>query len=189
MSGPTWLSRALAALMVAVALYHAARLVVPRMRPSRRDVDLTHLAMGVVMALMLIASLSSRWMLGWALAFAVPAVWFTWQSMYVYVFDGVRGVWAHLPHALACATMVYLLVPVPGAGAASMPGMSVPSRATVFAVPLLIVMCGVVALNVAALNAEQARRQTAARRRNPGLADGCRLAMSSTMVYMLVMVL
>jgi len=57
--GPTWLTRTLAAVMIAVALYHAARIVPSRLRarPLRYDVDLTHLGMGVVMALMLVAAL------------------------------------------------------------------------------------------------------------------------------------
>jgi hypothetical protein len=214
-SGPTWLSRILAAVMIAVALYHGARLVVPRMRSrsGQHDVDLTHLAMGVAMALILLAALSSTWSVSWGLAFAGATVWFTWQSMRVFVFDGVRAVGAHLPHALGCAAMIYMLLVLAGGGtgagasagastgtgasampdmvmaAASVPGAGGPSGAalpwSILAMPLLVVMGGVAALNVAQLRHTAASRHSGA----PVLAGGCRLAMTGTMIYMLVMVL
>lgn len=196
MTGPAWLSEALAAVMIAVALYHAARLARLRRRSTHPDIDLTHLAMGVAMALMLVATLSARSSLGWALAFAVPTVWFTWRSMQTFVFDGARALTRHLPHALVCGAMVYVLLVLSGAGAAgadstTMPGMDMgssgPSSATQWsflAIPLLIVMCG-----VAALNATQLRRATAAGHHIPAATNGCQLAMSTTMIYMLVMVL
>jgi hypothetical protein len=201
-SGPTWLSRILAAVMIAVALYHGARLVVPRMRSrsGQHDVDLAHLGMSVAMALMLLAALSSRWSVSWSLAFAGATVWFTWQSMRVFVFDGVRAVGAHLPHALACAAMIYMLLVLggggtaagagegAGTGASAMPGMAMtanPVPWSLLAVPLLVVMGGVVVLNVAQLRHTATSRHSGA----PVLAGGCRVAMTGTMIYMLVMVL
>ena len=202
MSGPAWLSEALAAVMIAVALFHAARLARLRRRSTHPDIDLTHLAMGVAMALMLVATLSARSSLGWALAFAVPTVWFTWRSMQTFVFDGAKALTRHLPHALACGAMVYVLLVLSSAGPASadstaMPGMQMAPSAmpglngssgtaqwSFLAVPLMIVMCG-----VAALNAAQLRRATASGNHIPAVTNGCQLAMSTTMIYMLVMVL
>ena len=196
MSGPAWLSEALAAVMIAVALFHAARLARLRHRSTHPDIDLTHLAMGVAMALMLVATLSTRSSLGWALAFA------TWRSMQTFVFDGARALTRHLPHALACGAMVYVLLVLSSAGPASadstampamqmapgaMPGLNGSSGTaqwSFLAVPLVIVMCG-----VAALNAAQLRRATASGHHIPAVTNGCQLAMSTTMIYMLVMVL
>ncbi len=181
--GPTWLTRALAAAMIAVALYHAARIVPSRLRagPLRYDVDLTHLGMGVVMALMLVAALSPSWSIAWALTFAVPALWFVWRSMRLYVFDGARAAARDVPHALACIAMLYMLA----AGAVLRPdmaGMSMPvtSGSSVIAVPFAVLMLGVAIANAARL------RQLAG---SPALAHGCQLAMSSTMVYMLAAML
>jgi hypothetical protein len=181
--GPIWLTRALAAAMIAVALYHAARIVPSRLRagPLRYDVDLTHLGMGVVMALMLVAALSPSWSIAWALTFAVPALWFVWRSMRLYVFDGARAAARDVPHALACIAMLYMLA----AGAVLRPdmaGMSMPvtSGSSVIAMPFAVLMLGVAIANAARL------RQLAG---SLALAHGCQLAMSSTMVYMLAAML
>ena len=186
MPGPTWLTRTLAAVMIAVALYHAARIVPSRLRarPLRYDVDLTHLGMGVVMALMLVAALSPSWSAAGALAFAVPALWFAWRSMRRYVFDGARAAATDVPHALTCAAMFYMLA----SGAAPRPAMAgmrmpVTSDSSVIAVPFAVLMLGVVIGNAALL------RQFAASRPAPVLAHGCQLATSSTMVYMLAAML
>lgn len=181
MPGPTWLTRTLAAVMIAVALYHAARIVRSRAGAARYDVDLAHMGMSVAMALMLLAPLSPAWSAGWALAFAVPTVWFVWRSMRGFVFDGVHAAACDVPHALACAAMLYVLavhaVPGPDMAGMSMPGTS---GSSVVAVPFAVLMLGVATRNAAHL------RQLAS---SPALAHGCQLAMSSTMVYMLATML
>ncbi len=197
MSGPTWLSRAFAALMIAVALYHGGRLVIPRIRHAARyDVDLTHLAMGVAMALTLISPPSPRWSAGAALAFGVPAVWFTRRCMRVFVFDGAKAVAHHVPHVLACAAMIYMLaVSATGASTAATPGMNMAAGAMpamsassgsleALAVPIAILL-----LATAGTSAAQLLRSTRSGQRNAALTKGCQLAMSTTMIYMLVMVL
>jgi hypothetical protein len=182
--GPTWLTRALGAAMIAVALYHAARMVRTRKRthPFRYDVDLTHLGMGVVMALMLGAALRPPWSAASGMAFAVPAAWFGWRSMRAYVLDGARAALGDLPHALACAAMLCMLAAsaVPGA---DMAGMSMPgtSGSSVVGVALVVLMVGVAIGSAARL------RQLAGPPR--ALARGCELAMGSTMVYMLAAML
>ena len=177
MPGPTWLTRTLAAVMLAVALYHAARIVRSRTRGARIDVDLAHLGMGAAMALMLLVPLSPAWSAGWALGFAAPTLWFGWRTMREYVFGGVQAAARDVPHALACAAMLYMLavraVPGPDMAAMSMPGSS---GSPVLAVPFAVLMLDVATRNAARL------RQLAS---SPALVHGCQFAMSSTMVYML----
>jgi hypothetical protein len=183
LSGPTWLSRTFAAVMIAVALYHAARIVRSRMRahPIRYDVDLTHLGMGVAMATMLLATLSRPWSTAWAIAFAVPTLWFAWCGARTFVFDGAHAAIRDGPHALACGAMLYMLavraVPSPDMAGMSMPGTS---GSSFVALPFAMLMLGVATQNAARL------RQPAS---SPALAHGCQLAMSSTMVYMLATML
>src|SRR5436190_22276584 len=64
--------------MAASAVFHAARLVAARRaaRPHRYDVDLTHLVMSGVMAVMLVLPVGSRQATTWSLVIAVPAGWF-----------------------------------------------------------------------------------------------------------------
>jgi hypothetical protein len=201
LSGPVWLSRALAALMIAVALYHGARLARSRTRgrPSRFDVDLTHLGMGLAMATMLVAWLRPQWGAACALVFAVPTLWFTWRSMRGYVFDGVRAAARDVPHALACAAMVYMLLAVSAIGGTAanaapgtvMGGMTMPSmsgssgRWSVVAVLFAVLMLGIAIGNAARLR----HLVGEPRARAPALARGCQVAMSSTMVYMLATML
>lgn len=88
MAGPAWLAATLAAIMLAISLYCASRLVVSRRRhrPTEPDVDIVHVVMGVAMAGMLVPRLNPLGAGGWEAAFGLAAAWFGWQ-----VVHGHRG--------------------------------------------------------------------------------------------------
>jgi hypothetical protein len=78
MSAPGWLRWAFAVAMIAVALYHLARLVMSRVvrRTTAVDVELSHAAMGAVMAMMLVGTLAGPDGRLLALIFGAPTLWF-----------------------------------------------------------------------------------------------------------------
>jgi hypothetical protein len=122
-----WLSWSFAGVMILTALYHVGRLVAVR-QPRRHtaaessaagssvasssvDVDVTHTAMGVGMAGMLVGWLTpgaSHW---WALGFAVPTVWFASHAARSSLRQGPRGEPAgqHVRQALSSGSMVFML--------------------------------------------------------------------------------
>jgi hypothetical protein len=127
-SGPGWLAGCAAALMIAVAAYCASRLAGSWLRGKGTDLaaDGLHVAMGIAMAGMLQPGFALVPGSVWCAVFAVAAAWFAWQASPA----ARRARRAHAaPHAIECATMVYMLAPVGswpagrGAGAA-MPGMT-----------------------------------------------------------------
>ncbi|MDT5182076.1 MAG: hypothetical protein QOI29_234 [Mycobacterium sp.] len=121
MSTPGWLRWTLAAAMIAVVCYHLARLASARLRqrPIHHDVELGHAGMGVVMAAMLVGSLSVSLSRGLALVFVVSMLWFASRSIRRYVLVGPRGVAPLLGPALGCAAMVYMLAVLAGVGGSS----------------------------------------------------------------------
>jgi hypothetical protein len=134
MSAPAWLAGSLAALMIMIALYCAARLPISRLRNTNteRDTDTLHVLMGAAMAGMLEPRLTPVPATAWGAVFAAAAAWFAWQAAR----PGRRGRraggarCAHpAAHAVECAAMIYMLLPVGswpsghGSGMA-MPGMS-----------------------------------------------------------------
>jgi hypothetical protein len=183
MSAPGWLRWAFATAMVAVAVYHLARLVGSR-RPSRRapaDVELTHSAMGVVMTVMLVGTLAPSDSRRLALMFAVPALWFLWRGLRSYVLDGARATGAPARQVLGCAAMVYMLVALAGSGPAmaGMPRSAVRVPSAALGAALVIAT-----LAVAAWTVLRARAVRCAE--TPALNTGCQLAMNVTTVYMLM---
>jgi Domain of unknown function (DUF5134) len=131
MSGPAWLAGSFAILMIVIAGYCAARLAVSRLRGrnTERDADALHVLMGVAMAGMLEPRLTPVPVTAWRVVFAAAAAWFAWQAIRpARQPGGSRG--AHqAAHAVECAAMVYMLLPVgswsSGHGTLmAMPGMS-----------------------------------------------------------------
>jgi Domain of unknown function (DUF5134) len=131
MSVPAWLAASFAVLMVAIAVCCAGRLAVSRLRTrnTERDADGLHVLMGVAMAGMLEPRLTPVPVIAWRAVFAIGAAWFAWQAIRRGRGTG-RVRCAHpAAHAVECAAMVYMLLPVGswssgrGAGMA-MPGMS-----------------------------------------------------------------
>lgn len=136
MSGPGWLAVGFAALMTVIAVYCAGRLAVSRLRgrDTEFDTDGLHVLMGVAMAGMLEPRLTPVPGAAWRVVFAAAAAWFAWQAI------GIRGRAARarcahpVPHAVECAAMVYMLLPIgswpPGHREdMSMPGMSLGATA------------------------------------------------------------
>jgi hypothetical protein len=127
-SGPAWLAASFAALMVVIAVYCAARLVFSRLRGrnTERDADALHVLMGVAMAGMLEPRLTSVPVTAWRVVFAAAAAWFAWQAIRSGRRVGeARG--AHpAAHAVECAAMVYMLLPVGSWPSGHGPGMAMP---------------------------------------------------------------
>jgi hypothetical protein len=114
MTGPSWLAKTLAAVMIVTAAYCFSRLVVA-WRSKRRtdyDVDGVHILMGVAMAGMLVPRLNPVWDSAWKVIFAMAVGWFGWQTVRGYRNEpavGRRWVAHHLQHVLACGAMLYML--------------------------------------------------------------------------------
>jgi Domain of unknown function (DUF5134) len=130
-SAPAWLAASFAALMVVIAVCCAARLAIPELRGrnTERDADTLHVLMGTAMAGMLEPRFTPVPVTAWRAVFVAAAAWFAWQA--IRPGQGARGARRAHPaaHAVECAAMVYMLLPVgswsSGRGPAmAMPGMS-----------------------------------------------------------------
>jgi len=117
MTGPSWLAKTLAAVMIATAIYCFSRLVAARRenRPTDYDVDGVHILMGVAMAGMLVPRLNPFWDGGWEVIFASALGWFGWQTVRGYrnqLAVGQGWVAHHLQHVLAGGAMLYVFLAV-----------------------------------------------------------------------------
>ncbi len=107
MSTPSGLYYLFGVLMLAVAAYCTLLLVlsIVTSRPSGRDVEISHIFMGVAMAGMFVG----QWAFGrsgvWELIFGVLMVWFIVESI-----QSVRRYGPHLPHALIHAVMSFAML-------------------------------------------------------------------------------
>jgi len=135
MAGPSWLAAALAAVMIAAAVYCAGRLAASRLwrRSTELDADSVHVVMGVAMAGMLLPRLSPLPAMAWQAVFAIAVAWFAAQAL-----RGLRGnVTASrwrcphpVPHLIEGVAMIYMLAALPGSWpgwpgqAMAMPGMA-----------------------------------------------------------------
>ena len=146
MSGPGWLAGGLAALMIAIAVYCAGRLAISRLRGKDTEVatDGLHVMMGVAMAGMFEPRLTLIPGAAWRAVFAIAAAWFAWQAIRARRRPSAR--WAHpAAHAVECAAMVYMVLPVgswpSGRGLGmTMPGMSQGTTAGNPALTLLLAL-------------------------------------------------
>jgi hypothetical protein len=117
MTGPSWLAKTLAAVMIVTAVYCFSRLVTA-WRSRRRtdyDVDGVHILMGVAMAGMLVPRLNPFWDSGWEVVFGTAVAWFGWQTIRSYRSEptvGRRWVAHHLQHVVACGAMLYMFLAV-----------------------------------------------------------------------------
>jgi hypothetical protein len=125
MTGPSWLPRMLAAVMIATAIYCFSRLVAARRgnRPTDYDVDGVHLLMGVAMAGMLVPRLNPFWDSGWEVIFGAATAWFGWQTIRGHRNQPAASQrWVahnHQLHTLACGAMLYMFLAVAPARAGS----------------------------------------------------------------------
>ena len=127
MSGPAWLADGLAVLMIAIAVYCAGRLAVSRLqgRDTEAATDGLHVLMGAAMAGMLEPRLTPIPGAAWRAVFAVAAAWFTWQAIRASRRPSARC--AHpAAHAVECAAMVYMVLPVGSWPSGRGPGMTMP---------------------------------------------------------------
>jgi uncharacterized protein DUF5134 len=207
MPAPPWLSWPLAAVMLAVAAYCAARLTAARTRhrETEYDADSTHVLMGVAMAGMLAPALGFLPAAAWAAVFAAAAAWFGGQALLAWRGRGSGpGRCRHpLPHATECLAMVYMLTAAPAqrpgsANGAAMPAMGAtggpgaarfPELAVIFAVFLV----GYVAWLGDRIPAARSCARQAGGGRWPALAPRAaawyKLIMGITMGYLLITML
>ncbi|HEY3868601.1 MAG TPA: DUF5134 domain-containing protein [Actinocrinis sp.] len=125
-AGPAWLADILAAAMIATALYCASRIVYARARRRRteHDLDAVHVAMGLAMAGMLVPRLdvlpAGAWGTGvWTGVFCAAAAGFAARAAAAARTGGRRQAAHHVPHLVACAAMLYMLL-APTGGTAAM---------------------------------------------------------------------
>jgi len=127
MNGPAWLAGGLAVLMIMIAVYCAGRLTVSRLRGRDTEVatDGLHVLMGGAMAGMFEPRLTPIPGAAWRAVFAVAAAWFAWQAIRAGRRPGARC--AHpAAHAVECAAMVYMVLPVGSWPSGRGPGMTMP---------------------------------------------------------------
>ncbi len=107
MSTPSWLYYLFGVLMLAVAAYCLVMtgLSLATSRPAGRDVDISHVFMGVAMAGMFV----TRWAFGpsgvWVLIFSILLVWFVVRTIQSLLRYGL-----HLPHTLIHAVMSFSML-------------------------------------------------------------------------------
>jgi len=114
MSAPAWLAGSFAVLMLMIAVCCATRLAVSRLRGrnTERDADTLHVLMGVAMAGMLEPRLTPVPVTIWRVVFAAAAAWFAWQATRPGRRASGAGCAHRAAHAIECAAMVYMLLPV-----------------------------------------------------------------------------
>ena len=133
MSIPAWILDVFAAVMLLVAAVSAGQLAVARAwtRAGAQDADIagSHLLMGIAMAGMLVASLSTLPDVAWEAVFAVMTAWFAWCLWRESRGHGagalVRG--HHAPHLVHSAAMLYMFAALAGpasGGGSGMAGMA-----------------------------------------------------------------
>jgi Domain of unknown function (DUF5134) len=127
---PAWILDIFAALMLVVAAVSAARLVAAR--PWRTgavitDTDVSHLLMGLAMAGMLAASLTTLSNTAWEVVFGVLTAWFGYRVVRDARANGVRALaGGHCaPHLVHSGAMLYMFLALtaPMAGGSGMGGM------------------------------------------------------------------
>ncbi|HTT50472.1 MAG TPA: DUF5134 domain-containing protein [Streptosporangiaceae bacterium] len=134
---PSWILDILAAVMLLVAAVSAGRLVVARPwagSPGDADIDVAHLLMGIAMAGMLVARLSTLPNDVWDVIFTVLTGWFGWRVYRESRGEGARVLadGCHMPHLVHSAAMLYMFVAIsaPAATGGSMGGMGGGSGST-----------------------------------------------------------
>jgi len=200
-SGPAWLAGSFAVLMVVIAAYCACRLVVARLRGrnTEMDTDGLHVLMGVAMAGMLEPRLTPVPAIVWRAVFAAAAVWFAWQAIRPGGRAGhARARCAHpAPHAVECAVMVYMLLPVGSWPAGHGPGMGMAmgglDQGATAGNPALTLVLALFMLGYVLWATDRlaglSRVGAAAPALAPRLAASYKVAMGIAMGYMLVMML
>jgi len=173
MIGPSWLADMFGLVVIAVALFSAARLIASRRRRRRLgqvDADGVHVVMGVAMAGMFVPRLATFPNPAWEIVFAAGALWFGWRAIQVrragagHGGQGGGGGAADLPgslrysqnccpypvpHLIDCVAMLYALWAVSAIRSASGPaaglsGMAGGTRLPALGLALALAVCGYV---------------------------------------------
>jgi Domain of unknown function (DUF5134) len=107
LSTPPWLYYLFGVLMLAVAAYCSTLLVLGAVtrRPAGRDVEISHLFMGVAMAGMFVGAWSFGRSAVWEIIFSLLMIWFLAASV-----QSVQRYGLHLPHALIHAVMNFAML-------------------------------------------------------------------------------
>jgi hypothetical protein len=126
MSTPSWLYYLFGGLMLAVAAYCLILLALGAAtnRPAGRDVEISHVFMGVAMAGMFVGPWSFGRRAGWEVIFAVLMIWFLVATV-----QSIQRWGLHLPHALIHAVMNFSMLlmywfPMSGSSASGAMSMS-----------------------------------------------------------------
>jgi Domain of unknown function (DUF5134) len=157
MTTPSWILDILAGVMLLVATISAGRLAAARSwarSDGEPDIDVAHLLMGIAMAGMLVASLTTLPNGVWDAVFAVLTAWFGWRVYRESRREGVRVLadGHRMPHLVHSAAMLYMFAALNtsaatgsgggmsgmGSSGASMPTLSVPVVAFIFALWLSV---------------------------------------------------
>lgn len=143
MMPPAWLLDTFAALMLVVAAVSAIRLIAGRLPAGRLSVaeligpyarlrgsdgadnDIAYLLMGIAMAGMLAASVTTLPSRAWETIFSVLTAWFAWRVARDTRLNGIRSVAGghSAVHLFQCAAMVYLFAAVATSASMEMTGM------------------------------------------------------------------
>jgi Domain of unknown function (DUF5134) len=127
--------------MIMIAVCCAARLTIPRLRGKNTepDADMLHVLMGVAMAGMLEPRLTPISVTAWRAVFAAAAAWFAWQAIRPGRRAGRARCAYPAAHAVECAAMVYMLLPIGSWPSGHDPGMAMPgmSQGTALGNPAL----------------------------------------------------
>ncbi len=126
---PSWILDILAAVMLLVAAVSASRLAAARPWAGSggdADIDVAHVLMGIAMAGMLVASLTTLPNGVWDAIFAVMTAWFGWRVYRESLREGVRVLadGHRMPHLVHSAAMLYMFVALNASAAGSGAGMS-----------------------------------------------------------------
>jgi hypothetical protein len=129
MMTPSWILDILAAVMLLVAAISAGRLVAARAwagSAGDADIDVAHLLMGIAMAGMLVASLTTLPNGVWDAIFAVMTAWFGWRVYRESRREGARVLadGHRMPHLVHSAAMLYMFAALNASAAAGGGGMS-----------------------------------------------------------------
>lgn len=177
MTIPVWILDAFAALMLAVAVVSAARLVVARPWPradADADVDVSHLLMGIAMAGTLAAGLRTLPDTAWEVVFGVLAMWFAGRVVREVRGHGTRllAEGHHLPHLVHSVAMLYMFLaltaPRTAGGGAGMAGMAASSGTMpVLRLPTLALLFAFVLIGFAVSDLDRLSRRAARPRYRP----------------------
>ncbi len=177
MSGPSWLADFFAVVMLMVAVDGGGRLVASRLwsRPTRVDVDIVHVLMGVAMAGMFVRAIDPLPARLWEVVFSAVAVWFPWRCLVKATGDNVTRLVVHShaashypTHGVMALAMLYMYFGNPtearaAAGATTMTSGASGATADFVGLPLLFLVL-LLASSVWELDrAERLQRATLAR--------------------------